>query len=47
MAKAPSRPAKDIIDDALADNRWWEWLCFGLVALFVVVGLSVLAFGII
>jgi hypothetical protein len=47
MAKATSRPAKEIIDDALADNRWWEWLCYVLVALLVVTGISVLIIGII
>lgn len=44
MAK---RPAEAIIDDAIADNRWWEWVCFGLVILFVASGLTTLAVGII
>ena len=44
MAK---RSAQEIIDAALADNRWWERLCFGLVVLFVAVGLTTLGVGLV
>ena len=48
MAKAsPTRPAKDIIDDALRDNRSWEWLCYALVFLLVLTGVGTLITGII
>lgn len=48
MAKATARrPAKEIIDDALRDNKSWEWLCFGLVVLLVATGVAVLITGII
>ena len=47
MAKPPPRSAKEIIDDALRDNRSWEWLCYVLVVLLVGVGISILLFGII
>jgi hypothetical protein len=42
---ADPRPAKEIIDAALTDNVWWEWLCFGLIVLFVVAGLAGLVYG--
>jgi hypothetical protein len=47
VAKATARSAREIIDDALGDNQWWEWLCFGLVILLVVTGIGTLVMGII
>jgi hypothetical protein len=41
----PTRSAKEVIDEALRDNRAWEWLCFPQVILVVVVGLTVLVIG--
>ena len=40
-----TRTAKEIIDEALRDNRAWEWLCYVLVILVVAVGLTVLVIG--
>lgn len=40
-----ARTAKEVIDAALRDNRAWEWLCYALVILVVVVGLTVLVIG--
>lgn len=47
MAKVTARPATEIIDDALRDNRSWEWLCYALVVLLVVTGVGTLVAGII
>ena len=38
----PKRSAKDIIDDALRDNRFSERLLYGFACMFVGVGLAVL-----
>lgn len=40
------RSPKEVIDDAIADNRWWERTCFALVVLFVASGLTTLTVGI-
>jgi hypothetical protein len=36
---AEPRSAKSVIDQAIRDNLWWEWLCFGSATALVVVGL--------
>ncbi len=43
MAKA--RDAKTVIDTAIADNLWWEQLCYGLIVVFVVVGIAIVIVG--
>lgn len=43
--KANPRPARDVIDDAIRENRYWEWLCGVLVVTFVVVGVGVIVHG--
>ncbi len=40
-----TRSAKEVIDDALRDNRAWEWLCYATVISIVVAGLTVLLIG--
>lgn len=41
MAKAVlGRPAKEIIDAAIEDNRWWERLCFGVILVCLAVGVA-------
>jgi hypothetical protein len=47
MGNPKPRAAKEIIDDALQSNRWWEWLAFTLVIVLVVTGVSTLVVGII
>ena len=42
MAK---RTAQEVIDQAIQDNRAWEWLLFALVILFPVVGIGVMLRG--
>ncbi len=39
------RTAKDVIDQAIEDNRLSEWLLYTFSVLFVVVGLGVLVWG--
>ena len=40
------RSAKSIVDDALGDNRFWEWLCYAIVVLLVLTGLTTLVVGV-
>lgn len=42
---APARTPREIIDLAVAENRRWEWLCYGLVVLFAAVGAAGLVYG--
>jgi hypothetical protein len=39
------RPAREIIDAAIQENRSWEWLSYALTIAFAVVGLTVLVVG--
>ena len=39
------RPAKEVIDQAIVDNRFSEWLLYVFAVLFIVVGLLVLIWG--
>ena len=43
----PSRPrvAKLVIDQAIRENRRWEWVCLGMTVGFAAVGLGVLIVG--
>lgn len=39
------RPVKEIIDQIINENRPSEWLCYGLIVVFVVVGIVVIVWG--
>lgn len=39
---AAQRSAKQVIDQLISGNRWWEWLCFIAACIFVLVGVSVI-----
>ena len=39
------RSAKVVIDSAIRENRFGEWLCYGLILLFAIVGVGVLIVG--
>ena len=39
------RDAKEIIDQALEDNRFAEYMCYGFCMVFVFLGVSILIFG--
>ena len=39
---AAPRNAKQVIDQLIKENRWWEWFCFISACAFVLVGLSVI-----
>ncbi len=45
MAVAP-RTARDVIDQAIRENRFSEWLCYVLIVLFVSLGGAVIITGI-
>jgi hypothetical protein len=49
MAKSPvtSRSAKEIIDQAINDNKWSEWLLYSFAILFVLAGILALIWGMI
>ena len=47
MARAAKRSVQAVIDAALAEGRRWEWLCYALVAFFVLLGSVVLIVGIV
>ena len=44
---AAPRSAKEVIDQAIRDNRPWEYLCYGLVLLFALLGASVIITGLV
>ncbi len=43
--KPPSRTAREVIDAAIHENRWWEWLCFVLIVVCLVVGVTIIVVG--
>jgi hypothetical protein len=40
------RPAREVIDAAIRENRGWEYVCYGLVITFVLVGVVVIGTGV-
>lgn len=46
MAKVARRPAREVIDAAIAEGRRWEWLSYALVIFFVLLGSTVLVVGV-
>lgn len=36
------RSARQVIDQLIQENRWWEWLCFVAACVFVLVGVGVI-----
>jgi hypothetical protein len=36
------RTAKQVIDQLIKENRWWEWFCFIAVCVFLLVGVGVI-----
>jgi hypothetical protein len=45
VPKIVSRSVQAVIDEAIAEGRRWELLCYGLVIFFVLVGFAVLVVG--
>ncbi len=46
MVNPPTpRPANEVIDQIIRENRPSEWLCYGLIVVFVVVGVVVIIWG--
>ena len=43
---APKRPAREVIDEAIGENRHGEWLLYGFSVITFVAGLVALGFGI-
>jgi hypothetical protein len=41
----PRRTAQEVIDQAIHENRFGEWLCYGFAIVFVLVGVGVLIAG--
>lgn len=39
--RAP-RSAKEVIDQLIRENLWWEWLCFIAACLFLLIGVGVI-----
>src|SRR5580658_3129105 len=39
---AGPRSAKQVIDQLIKENRWWEWYCFIAACLFVLLGVGVI-----
>ena len=39
---AAPRTAKQVIDQLIKENRWWEWFCFISVCVFLLVGVAVI-----
>jgi hypothetical protein len=47
VAQPTKRTAKKVIDEAIREGRKWEWLCYSLVVVFVLLGIVIIAIGII
>ncbi len=47
MAKAGNRSVQAVIDEAIAEGRRWERLCYGLVVFFILIGTVVLVVGVV
>jgi hypothetical protein len=45
MAKQPARSAKEVIDQAIADNKWNEYLLYAFAVVFVLAGMTALIWG--
>jgi len=43
-SERPRTPG-EVIDLAIAENKRWDWLCFGLVIAFATVGLVAIGYG--
>jgi hypothetical protein len=39
---AAPRTAKQVIDQLIKENRWWEWLCFIAACTFLAIGVAVI-----
>src|SRR5712691_4574721 len=39
---AAPRTAKQVIDQLIRENRWWEWFCYVAVCVFLLVGVGVI-----
>jgi len=39
---AAPRTAKQVIDQLIKENRWWEWFCFLAACIFVLIGVGVI-----
>ena len=39
---AAPRSAKQVIDQLIKENRWWEWFCFIAICAFLLVGVGVI-----
>lgn len=37
---AAPRSAKQVIDQLINENRWWEWLCFVAACIFILIGVG-------
>ncbi|QJW94443.1 hypothetical protein [Frigoriglobus tundricola] len=47
MAKAAGRSVQAVIDEAIAEGRRWERLCYALVMFFILLGSVVLLVGVV
>jgi hypothetical protein len=39
---AAPRTAKQVIDQLIHENRWWEWVCFIAVCVFLLMGVAII-----
>ncbi len=39
---AATRSAKEVIDQLIKENRWWEWFCFVAACIFILLAVGVI-----
>jgi hypothetical protein len=47
VAKTGKRSVRAVIDEAIAEGRRWEWLCYALVVFCALLGATVLIIGVV